>query len=254
MALDSRVIVFTDLDDTLFQTERKLQEGQWREGAAVNREGHLLSFITEPQRKLLGLFQAGGALLIPVTGRNRDAMDRVLLEGFNSYRIVSHGALVLTPTGEPCELWLAQLDKKYDLKQWHDDFSALNKRVETLIEEQQLPLRTRLICDAGIAAYLSIKADRERYQEAHLDFLVEQLTPELTKNEQWHRNGANLALMAPYTSKALAVRFVAEQLKIRSEELVLAIGDSVSDLAFLREAQFALFPVKSQLDDWIGEV
>ncbi len=254
MTLDSRVIVFTDLDDTLFQTERKLQAEQWREGAAVDRAGNVLSFITEPQRKLLGLFQAGGALLIPVTGRNRDAMDRVLLKGFNSYRIVSHGAVVLTPEGELSALWLAQLEKKYDLQQWHDHLSALNKCVEELIEGRQLPLRTRLICDAGIAAYLSIKADRELYEEAHLDFLVEQLTPELTKNEQWHRNGANLALMAPYTSKALAVRFVAEQLKIGSEELVMAIGDSVSDLPFLREAQFGLFPVKSQLDRWIGEV
>ncbi|MDQ7075095.1 MAG: HAD-IIB family hydrolase [Gammaproteobacteria bacterium] len=252
MNANARTLIFTDLDDTLIQTKRKLADHSHLLAGAVDREQKPLSYTTPPQRLLLQLLKTGGAILIPVTGRNQAAMDRVLLDDFHSYRIVSHGAMVLTEENQPCQTWLASQQHNHDLSAWAEHLDRLNETLNSYIKQQAFPIACHPITEAGMTAYLSIKADRLHYQESQLDYLMEHLKPQLKQGERWHRNGANLALLPPYTCKAKAVQFVTEQLQIHKHELVMGFGDSVSDLAFLRQTHFGLFPIGSQLDHWMG--
>ncbi len=107
------ITVFTDLDDTLFQTETKARaltgHPYGASGAVVlteaayDRAGVPLSFHTPAQRAMLDLLV--GCEIIPVTGRNRCALDRVTSPVFHDCRITSHGAVLYGPDGEVLPSW-----------------------------------------------------------------------------------------------------------------------------------------------------
>lgn len=94
------ILAFADLDDTLFQTLRKLP-GHGRAAltpATVNTRGEAHSYCTPAQTALLDLLTAGAVTVIPVTGRDPAAMRRVTLP-FRSWRVLDHGLTILTPAG-----------------------------------------------------------------------------------------------------------------------------------------------------------
>lgn len=251
MPNNSRTYVFTDLDDTLIQTRGKVPKGYPAEAAALDKEGAALSFICPHQQTLLSTLAQGGAMIIPVTGRNTDALQRVTLPFFQHYRIVSHGALILRADDSPCPQWLAHLARQHDLAQAQTLLDELNSQAWQIIEQQQLPARSRVITDQGVPAYLSIKTDCAEQGSQALDQLVEGLNNQRPADSRWHRNGRNLALRMPYTCKREAVRFLLEMLNVGVNDLTLGLGDSLTDLPFMRETHFSLIPTGSQIDQEI---
>ncbi len=251
MSNNSQTYVFTDLDDTLIQTRGKVPSGYQADAAALDKDGAALSFICPHQQTLLRTLAQGGAMIIPVTGRNTDALQRVTLPFFQHYRIVSHGALILRADDSPCPEWLAHLARHHDLAQAQTLLDALNAQAWQIIEQQQLPARSRVITDQGVPAYLSIKTDCAEQGAQALDQLVAGLNAQRPADSRWHRNGRNLALRMPYTCKREAVRFLLTLLNVGANDLTLGLGDSLTDLPFMRETHFALMPTGSQIDQEI---
>src|SRR5262245_58580522 len=96
-----RVVVFLDLDGSIFQTRPKCPPGESLLPGALDRAGQPLSFMTARQERLLALFR--GAIVIPTTARNLDAFRRVTLR-FDSLAILDFGGVVLLPDGSlDCE-------------------------------------------------------------------------------------------------------------------------------------------------------
>jgi hydroxymethylpyrimidine pyrophosphatase-like HAD family hydrolase len=89
-----KIVIFTDLDDTLIQTKLKVPKNAHISLGATNSSGVPLSFFTQSQRLMLDVFAKSGAIIIPVTGRDTHALNRVEYK-FTSFRVVSHGAIVL---------------------------------------------------------------------------------------------------------------------------------------------------------------
>lgn len=239
MALTDSVHIFSDLDDSLFQTQAKCPPESRLWEAAMDRDGEPLSYFTEPQRLLLTLLQQ--ATLIPVTGRNTAALGRVQLN-FASYRITSHGAMVLDPAGKPLPDWLALIDGDHGC--WRVSMEAAAAWMQQRIAVEQMPLRCRLIEDQGVPVYVSIKGDA-----AALSRLAEEI-PGVWQGEavQIHRNGHNMALLPPFANKARAVRFVMQRLRdMHPDPLFLGVGDSLSDLPFLSLCHYAITPKGSQI-------
>jgi len=233
----SKIVVFTDLDDTLIQTRHKIPKDASFSLAATDRNGLPLSFMTKAQEMMLNVFSHSGAIIIPVTGRNTDALDRVSYP-FNHYRVVSHGALVLEESGEICKHWLTKIEHQFD--KWEKLMLSCHEEILTLIHNHQLDARSRVICDHGIHVYISVKGEPE-----DLAFIREHSRQAKVFNE--HENGRNYALLPPYASKKEAVEHINQKLALSADHLVIGLGDSVSDLEFMTSCQFAMFPQNSQI-------
>ena len=94
-----------DLDDTLFQTQRKIDawelpttEPENLICASVNKQGEPLSFMSQRQTVFFNWLLASTEL-IAVTARDRQEIKRVKLP-FNSWQVLTHGAIILTSDGE----------------------------------------------------------------------------------------------------------------------------------------------------------
>ena len=233
------IFVFADLDDSLFQTLRKCPQGTDLTTAAVDRQGAPLSYTTPQQRALLTLLER--AVIIPVTGRNTAALERVHM-AFSSYRITSHGALVMTADGYADASWLARIEAPH--RQWIAHMEAASAWVERARIVAGLALRCRIIEDQGMPVYVSIKGE-----EAALERLS------ATIHEAWgeeearvHRNGENMALLPPFARKEEAVAFLMQRLwETEDQPLFIGLGDSATDLPFMRLCHYAMAPQQSQI-------
>jgi hypothetical protein len=239
------VIVFTDLDDTLFQTVEKTR--RWAGAAplhpaAVDRAGKPLSFQAPAQQALLGLLR--GATRIPVTGRNDEALARVTSPHFDSYLITGHGAMVRGPGGASLADWNVRVGPRAEAAA-----PVLARLAAELTRDLVRGARARIIEDGGLPAYVSVKAEQPFLLPA--DHKLRRLCNEHGA-EGWalHRNGRNVALLPPYASKREAVAFVMAQLRAEAAPaapLFLGLGDSRTDTAFLRLCDFAIVPKHAQL-------
>jgi hydroxymethylpyrimidine pyrophosphatase-like HAD family hydrolase len=232
-----RTIVFTDLDDTLIQTVRKLPEHALTTLGATDRQGKALTFFTQSQQTLLDLFRQQGAFIIPITGRNTDALNRVHYD-FQGFCSVSHGAVVLKNKTTICPHWLNEIDTL--LMDWPDLLSACNKEIEQIIKHHKLDARTRVIIDMDIPAYISVKGTVQ-------DLAIIKQNNDLGISFRRHENGRNHALLPPYASKKKAVEYIKKQLGVTVNDLTIGIGDSLSDIEFMKSCQFSMLPSQSQI-------
>lgn len=230
--------LFVDLDDSLLQTREKCRHEPLTE-AAVDRTGAPLSFHTPQQVALLELFR--DAVLIPVTGRNLMALRRVVSPSFRSYRVTSHGALIVGADERPIPSWDDRLREQ--APHWQTRLGDAATLAAELIEAERLELRVRVIEDLDLPVYLSIKGP-----STQLEAFAGLIQPHW-RDGRLHRNHHNLALLPPYADKAAAVRFLIDEIMQAhdAEPLFIGIGDSLTDLPFLRLCHFALIPQHSQI-------
>jgi len=231
--------IFTDLDDTLFQTRAKCPTHENLRTMALDRQGQPLSFASTAQQTLLAWLEQG--VMIPVTGRNTAALERVNI-AFQSFKITSHGAMVVGPDGCPDKQWLTHLQQHHGWEHWQQRLQTALMHVDTLRQQQGLALRCRIIEDQGLACYLSVKGEAQALDEIAAQQLWD---PTLV-----HRNGENMALLPGYASKANAVAFVLEQLSATDTPvLTLALGDSLTDIPFMQHCDYAIVPRRSQIQE-----
>ena len=98
--------IFVDLDDTLFQTKRKMPDmpdtHRLRTGA-IDRQGNARSFMSPIQSQLVDWLLAN-AELIPVTARGTEELSRVVIP-FSSWSITTHGAVIRDARGNFLDAW-----------------------------------------------------------------------------------------------------------------------------------------------------
>ncbi|EEG86775.1 hypothetical protein PROPEN_01069 [Proteus penneri ATCC 35198] len=102
----TKPVILTDLDDTLFQTRRKMVDELALEPyktGALDRSLEPRSFMTQEQAMLVD-WMLEHADLIPVTARGTEEISRVTIP-FHSWAITTHGAVILTPEGHADAQW-----------------------------------------------------------------------------------------------------------------------------------------------------
>lgn len=99
-----------DLDDTLFQTQRKIEawdlpttEQDKLVCATVNKNNEPLSMMSKRQSAFFNWLLASTEL-IAVTARDRSEIKRVKLS-FSSWQVLTHGAIILMPDGQLLSVW-----------------------------------------------------------------------------------------------------------------------------------------------------
>jgi len=249
-----RILVLTDLDDTLFQTARKLppEDATRSTLAACATNGHD-SFATPRQLALLDWMDPKRC--VPVTARGTEAYSRVALPFGGPAAIVANGAVILEADGSVNRAWRTRVLRA--LEPVRDLLDGLPERLLADAVRHGLSIRTWLVQEPGCGGVYAVAKSNDDPTGAPLQRLVPALLEHLRiqpdapdDDARWrlHLNGNNLALMPPGISKAQATTWLLERLRRDGELLAIGVGDSRSDLPFMRACDLWMTPSGSQLD------
>jgi len=257
-----RLVILTDLDDTLFQTARKLPAADETRSTLAARatNGHD-SFATPRQLALLDWMDP--ARCIPVTARGTEAYSRVSLPFSGPAAIVANGAVILDADGGVNTAWQERVLRA--LAPVRPLLDGLPERLLAEAARHGVSIRTWLVQEPGCDGVYAVAKANDDPTGAPLRLLLPALLEHLGIDDdtadhgaegtrwRWHLNGNNLALMPPGISKALATAWLLERLRRDGELLAIGVGDSSSDLAFMRACDLWMTPSGSQLDRaWSG--
>ncbi|MES2819055.1 MAG: trehalose phosphatase [Pseudomonadota bacterium] len=248
MALE-RPLVFVDLDDTLFQSARKLDAGPWRDGprhsAALDLQGAPIGFMRPVQKQFVEWLLAS-ADVVPVTARSVEAYQRVQLP-FSHGAICAHGGAMLTPEGQLESTWHAQMSAR--LADQQDSLPLLCAQVLGLGEALEISLRGWVVEEAGLANYVVIKHNQDDDEVLARVLAAVRARNPLT-GLYVHRNGNNLAFLPECLRKRTAVQeWIRRDRALHGERPLLGFGDSLSDLGFMSECDWWGTPTRGQLAD-----
>jgi hydroxymethylpyrimidine pyrophosphatase-like HAD family hydrolase len=237
------VIVFSDLDDTLFYAHRKCQDLSGHKAATALSNGEVGAYSTPQQQALISLFT--DSAVIPVTGRRTDSLNRVLMD-FQGYKIASHGAIVINHQNELDPTWKLMLDNEEP--QWRNLMEQLKRQLELDIERLDIDVRVRIVNDQGYACYVCVKGD-----PLYLKRLIAKTDNQSTESFTVHANDRNLAYLPPYASKRRAVDFLKHVFKNEDNGHItfFGFGDSLSDTGFMSMCDFQIIPSNSQISEVI---
>lgn len=240
-----KTYLFADLDDSLFSAKHKLDEHQQLKPAALLKNGSPFSFMDEKHQAFLTTMRPFE--IIPVTARNFDSFSRVQLP-FNSFKIINFGAMILDQNNKLVNDWHQIIVPKVEQSKAElvNFFSYLESK--TGIDQ----VSVRLINDYDLTLYLLIKSINHHALEI-LDELADDLAQYIDpKAFRIQRNGNNLTVVPIWLNKSYAVRYLKDMLqKQHTKILTIGMGDSHSDLAFMHQCDYALYPIKSQIRQFI---
>ncbi len=248
-----KIYVFTDLDDTLFNSLRKVEctesnlEQEHFIPMAVSKEGKALSYSSPKQQSLLALFEH--AHIVPVTARNLDAFSRVSLPPWHSFHgaILNYGATILREDKTEDIVWKKSMEEK--LLPFQASMENILQRILEFAALQHLEIRPRLITQDGLHFYVVIKnMDPEN---DHLPIIVESSGTFLDAPKDWfvHHNDNNVAFIPCCLNKAYALRYYIDTYinPLGEKYMTLGFGDSLIDLDFMALCDYALVPQNSQI-------
>ena len=237
-----RVVVFLDLDDTIFQTRQKCPAGEEGSAAAFRRDGTPLSFMTARQSQLFEMLSAA-AEVIPVTARNLETFRRVRLP-FSSSGVIDFGGVILLPDGSPDPAWDALI--RPQALAVGDELERLQRLLQGFVDVERLGVSVRLLGDFEMPLYLVMKHPEGEIRT--LDRIRREALAALDRERFFiHANDNNLSVVPRFLGKERAVRFILERRLGSEPVLTIGVGDSVTDAAFLNVCDFAMMPCQSQL-------
>lgn len=239
-----RAIALVDLDDTLFQSLRKCPPDVPEDSLTAlgfARDGSPLGYATPRQSNFLD-WLTEKTLMVLVTARSRDALDRVRIRYDSA--VCAHGGMILDENGTPDAQWNAHISREAAVHQ--PILRALVEAAAAAAARRGIALRARILSEEGTGLYVLLK--HEDGDEAALGQALEEVEPLVPERWTIHRNGNNAALMPPFLGKARAVAALLPRLRaLHPEAPVIGIGDSITDAPFMVLCDYAMMPGRSQL-------
>lgn len=243
----SKPVSLVDLDDTLFQTQTKMSRHQQAEAfciAAVTQDGVARSFMTQEQYHFVN-WLLSSTHCVPVTARSTAELERVNIR-FRSWKVVAHGGVIITPSGETDSIWQDRMAAA--LIQYAARLRAMRHFLADLLPDRH-QASVRLCTEYhDVPVYLAVKF--QDTPPAHsVDDLMEKVQAEFgTAGFHVHRNDNNLHWLPCCIDKGLAVEYLLETLRKEFGPIpVVGFADSVNDYGFLKHCTWWGFPGHSQL-------
>ena len=254
---------FMDLDDTLFQTQRKIDawslphaEPENLVCATVNKQGEPLSFMSQRQEALFNWLLSSTELIV-VTARDRNEIKRVKLP-FDSWQVLTHGAIILGKDGKLQAHWQQRMysqlvplqDKLQQLSQLFIEHSK-NKNSQ-LVFTPHVDYFSKDTANEELTIYLAIKHAQKDHQA--LITLAEKLPTlirDFAQDFYVHVNANNLAILPHTVHKRHAVQFLLAH-HLDSQRPSFGFGDSLADLPFLQLLDWYGMPNRGQLHDHLS--
>jgi hypothetical protein len=240
---NKRPLIFVDLDDTLFQTARKMAEGAPRHAIALDAWGVPIGFMSPVQKGFVQWLLAS-ADVVPVTARSVEAYSRVRIP-FTAGAVCSHGGVILHPDGQLDADWHARMTGT--LQAYQSRLPELSAATLATGHEMGLSLRGWVVGEGRLRHYVVTK--HQQSDDAVLSkVLAEVQARGLLEDMQVHANGNNLAFLPHGLAKHLAVQeWLRRDRAANGERPVMGLGDSITDLGFMALCNFWATPTQSQL-------
>ena len=232
-------LLFIDLDDTIFQTKRKKQDGIIPATQSPNVE--TISYMTEYQKNLMDIFfNSEEVKIIPVTARDFEQYKRTKISKNPRVNSAStfFGGLIID-------------NNEIDLK-WSQHIKASYAKLK--ISMPKMFELVKSYTDEKIFKiymledyYLVIKnrfKDSPEYlaQNKELENKIREI---ITEEYFIHFNDNNLSVIPNFLDKKHAVEYFIDKYR---PTLTIGAGDSITDLSFMSSCHFKLIPTNSQID------
>lgn len=248
----NKPVVLCDLDDTLFQTKRKMLTETLQtpvEVGAYDRALEPRSFMSQEQSMLVA-WLLESAELIPVTARGTEETARVALP-FRSWKVMTHGAVIASPDGTVNRIWQDHIVSA--LSAMEAQLVSYRQTLSDALERAGLNAWCRMNHEYdGVPVYFVMKhRDSTQIQELYAfnDTMQQQLD---TRDFYIHANGNNIAWIPHCIQKGHAVAWLLAHLRdTRGPFPVMGLGDSLSDFSFMQHCDWFGMPARSQFTDAI---
>ncbi|MEA9389600.1 hypothetical protein SJI19_03360 [Acerihabitans sp. TG2] len=249
----NKPVVFSDLDDTLFQTRRKMTDelalAPFRPGA-LDRAMTARSFMTEEQSMLVD-WLLEHTDFIPVTARGTEEISRVTI-AFHSWMIATHGAVILTPKGQPDQEWQAHMLDS--LAAYRERLLTMQREITALMARRGINAWARINYEYGDTPVYLVMKHTDSTRLAELYAIGDEIeTTFSTQGFYLHRNGNNIAWLPKPVEKGLATQYLLQKLRTqRGVFPVIGLGDSLSDHSFMKLCHWFGMPQHSQFAEQIS--
>ncbi len=229
------ILLFIDLDDTLFQTKRKNPKGVIPATHSAGKG----SYMTEAQGLFFELFyESEKVKIIPTTARDFQQYQNTLLS--QSPRIetaILYFSGMILDKGAEEKNWQEQIHEAY--QQLKLPISQLMTQFEALVDNH--PQFTLYNVDEY---YITVKAESD-CPKATRDGLFSQLKTLETSEYLIHQNDRAFSLLPNFLDKRYAVKYLIEQYQ---PDLTLGMGDSLTDWPFMQQCDFRIIPKNAQIE------
>lgn len=247
--LINRPLALADLDDTLFQTARKMPEGTPRHPATYDVDGQPNGYMSAVQKSLFE-WLLSSTDVVPVTARSVEAFSRVKLP-FTQGAVCSHGGVILGPDRKLDEAWQSHM--RVVLADFQSRLPSLSEETLAIGKELGISLRGWVVEEEGLRNYVVTKHN-ESNDEVLKTVLAEVQRRGLLEGMHIHANSNNLAFLPVGLSKQAAVQeLLRRDREVNGVRPVLGFGDSITDLGFMTECHMWATPSRSQLAKLVGD-
>lgn len=233
-------ILLCDMDDTLFQTERRCAIEQDSVAASYRVDGRPIGYMTGMQNKFASWILKN-SMVIPVTARDKEALGRISMK-FNYGAVCCHGGLVLAPGGDVDQDWL-RLQKPI--------IDAVRTEMQEIQEMASVfskdGARSWVVAEGDMPMYVVMKKDID--SEVSLEGFAMNIKALYGDKFYFHINARNLAIIPAGVSKKRAAEYLINKFNQSGlKHPVLGFGDSLSDYGFMSLCDFVGIPKTSQLN------
>ena len=250
----NKPVILTDLDDTLFQTKRKMQEELHispNHIAALDRSLTPRSFMSDEQFLFVN-WMLQNAEVIPVTARGTEEIKRVKLQ-FTSWSITTHGAVILDAKGQNDITWQQKI--LHDIHPYRSQLLLLQHDIEQMMIKQKLNAWVRINYEYDDVPIYFVMKHRDSNQLAELYQFDDELQQKFDTSQFYiHRNNNNIAWIPKPIEKGKAATWLINKLKTqRGTFPLIGMGDSLTDFSFMQLCTWFCIPQKSQFSDTIKQ-
>ncbi|MCK5719647.1 MAG: hypothetical protein KAH84_06815 [Thiomargarita sp.] len=233
------ILLFIDLDDTLFQTKRKNPNGII--AATHSAKDGKGSYMTEAQQLLFELFYDSKKVkIIPTTARNLQQYNNTIISQLPEIEtaILYFSGMILDRNIE-AQPWQQHIQQAY--QQLKLPISKLFNQFEVLVKNQ-----VQFTLYNVDNYYITVKAEKNCPRILR-NKLFTQFKNLATSEYLVHQNDRAFSLMPNFLDKKYAVNYLVEKYQ---PTLTLGMGDSFTDWGFMQQCDFRIIPKNVQLEDF----
>ncbi len=234
------IILFLDLDDTLFQTQRKNPLGC----IPATHNVSTISYMSQAQQHLWQLFQQHPeSRIIPVTARDQRQYNNTFIsQDPKVHTAVLYFSGLILQQGEIDQQWQARIQAAY--QQLALPIKALHAQLQGCIPIEQQAYFKHYNVDGY---YVTLKASQDCPLDLR-DSVFHAVRTLLPPDYFIHENDRTVSLLPTFLDKRHAVAYLLERYQ---PALSIGAGDSLSDWGFMQLCDYRLIPAQTQLDSKI---
>lgn len=243
-----RLVIFTDIDDTLMTTPRKLAATEGLLPGSVRPDGTVTSYRTPEQVALWDSILRKADAVIPVSARSAQAYGRLQLS-FAAESVLDFGGTVYDASGNLDVEWARNMMRLSDEHRTRPLFEHIEARLAPQLAAQ--PELRVSANDQPCFLNFRFRSSLEKAigREVLRTFLCEE---GLNGHLHFHETDRDVTLLPLHVSKQAAVRHVINKYGY-TDALRIGMGDSLSDAHFMQACHFQLVPSDSRAALALGQ-